>query len=232
MRMGGAMLAAVVLSGFLFCGCGGGSPGGGVATPVGPTPAPAAVTPTVTSSTSNGAQNGASIVSLSSTTSGATIYYTLDGSVPTSPGPTTSSQIYVAPILISSTITVKAMAVASGYTNSAVASQAFTQSISSGTLVWSDEFSNSTSANAQPNASTWTYDTGLNCCGNNELETIALGARRPRPAIHRAPTRMWARTAICILWRSSPLRQRPPTRPRGSRARGCSASCTGALRPD
>jgi len=130
MRMGGAMLAAVVLSGFLFCGCGGGSPGGGVATPVGPTPAPAAVTPTVTSSTSNGAQNGASIVSLSSTTSGATIYYTLDGSAPT-----TSSQIYAAPILVSSTITVKAMAVASGYTNSAVASQAFTQSISSGTLV-------------------------------------------------------------------------------------------------
>ena len=37
--------------------------------------------------------------------------------------------------------------------------------------MWSDEFTNSTSGNAQPNPQTWTYDTGTNCCGNNELET-------------------------------------------------------------
>jgi len=188
MRMGGAMLAAVVLSGLLMCGCGGGgSTGGGVANPVGPTPAPTAATPTVTAFTSNGAQNGASIVSLATATSNATIYYTLDGSVPTSPGPSTSSQAYVAPILISSSITVKAIAAASGYTNSAVASQAFTQSIPSGTVVWSDEFTNSTSANAQPNPSTWTYDIGLDCCGNSELETYCAWASTTGPCNPTSP---------------------------------------------
>jgi len=188
MRMGGAMLAAIVLSGFLMCGCGGGSTGGGgVANPVGPTPAPAAATPTVTASTSNGAENGASIVSLATTTANATIYYTLDGSVPTSPGPSTSSQAYVAPILISSSITVKAIAAASGYTNSAVASQAFTQSIPSGTLVWSDEFSNASSANAQPNPATWTYDIGTDCCGNSELETYCAWASTTGPCNPASP---------------------------------------------
>ncbi|MFY9854576.1 MAG: glycoside hydrolase family 16 protein, partial [Terracidiphilus sp.] len=38
-------------------------------------------------------------------------------------------------------------------------------------LVWSDEFANTTSSNAEPNASVWTYDTGTDCCGNDELET-------------------------------------------------------------
>jgi beta-glucanase (GH16 family) len=38
--------------------------------------------------------------------------------------------------------------------------------------VWSDEFTNSTGANAQPNPLVWTYDTGPGsiCCGNSELE--------------------------------------------------------------
>ena len=56
---------------------------------------------------------------------------------------------------------------------SAVASQSFAPNIASGTLVWSDEFDNSTGAPAQPNPAVWTYDTGLGatCCGNNELET-------------------------------------------------------------
>ncbi len=108
---------------------------------------------------------GAEIVSLSDATSGATIYYTLDGSAPT-----TASQTYEAPFLVASNLTVNALAVASGYVNSSVASQTFSPGIASGTLVWSDEFANSGSNNAQPNSATWTYDTGASGWGNGELE--------------------------------------------------------------
>ncbi len=161
MRTGAARLEAVVLSVILLCGCSGGST---------PTPTPVATTPTITAAAVNGAQNGAVLVTLASATSGATVYYTLDGTTPT-PAPTSSSQPYLAPILVSSSLTVKAMATASGYTASSVASQSFTPNIASGTLVWSDEFSNATGTNAQPNPASWTYDIGTDCCGNNELET-------------------------------------------------------------
>lgn len=162
MRMGAGMFTAVLLSGALLCGCGGGT--------VNPTPTPtptptAAAAPTITTSTANGAQNGAVIATLASTTSGATIYYTLDGSTPT-----TSSQIYVAPFLVSSNITVNAIATASGDSTSTVTTKSFAPNIASGTLVWSDEFANTGTTNAQPNAATWTYDTGTDCCGNSEWE--------------------------------------------------------------
>lgn len=112
------------------------------------------------------AQGGAQIVTLSDTTPGATIYFTLDGSTPT-----VSSPQYFAPLLIASNETLQAVGLASGDTLSQVATQAFSPNIASGTLVWTDEFSNSTSNNAQPNPSTWTYDSGAGGWGNQELET-------------------------------------------------------------
>ena len=60
-------------------------------------------------------------VAISTTTSGATIYYTTDGSTPT-----TSSPVYTSPIAITQTTTVRAMAAASGMANSAVASASYT----------------------------------------------------------------------------------------------------------
>jgi beta-glucanase (GH16 family) len=131
-----------------------------------------AATPAIITSA---AQNGAVLVSLATTTSGAKIHFTLDGSTPSA-----SSQLYEAPFLVASKLTVKAIATASGETASGVASKSFAPSIASGTLVWSEEFANSTSANAQPNAQVWTYDTGTNCCGNSELETYcAWGSTTP-----------------------------------------------------
>ena len=70
-------------------------------------------------------------VSITDATAGATIYYTLDGSTPT-----TSSTIYGVPFIVSATTTVKTMAVASGDTQSAVATAAYT--IAQGTLTLVD----------------------------------------------------------------------------------------------
>jgi len=142
----------------------------------------AAAAPSITTSTSNGAQNGAVIVSMSTTTPNATIYYTLDSTTPT-----TSSQIYVAPILISSDISVNAIAVAAGFGDSAVATQAFSASIPSGTLVWSDEFANSGTTDASPNPAIWTYDTGNSGFGNNELENYCAWGSTTAPCNPSSP---------------------------------------------
>src|ERR1035437_987174 len=165
MQASKSMLAAIVLSSALLCGCGGG--GSSTSTPV-----PTAVAPTIT--TTN-AQNGAVVVSLTAA-SGATIYYTVDGSTPT-----TASQIYQAPFLVASNLTVKAVATAPGNAVSSVASQSFTPNIPSGTLVWSDEFTNSTGSNAQPNPLIWTYDTGNRGFGNSELENYCAWGSTTSP---------------------------------------------------
>jgi hypothetical protein len=68
---------------------------------------------------------GTQTVSISDTTPGSTIFYTLDGSVPaTSVGG--STQQYGSAITVSSTETINAIAVASSYTTSAMASAAYT----------------------------------------------------------------------------------------------------------
>jgi ribonuclease HI len=62
-------------------------------------------------------------VSIADTTPSATIYYTTDGSTPT-----TASQLYAGPFTISATTTVHAIATASGYTQSALGSASYTYS--------------------------------------------------------------------------------------------------------
>jgi hypothetical protein len=60
-------------------------------------------------------------VTISDSTPGATIYYTTNGSTPT-----TSSAAYTGPITVTTTQTIKAIAAAPGYTTSAVASATYT----------------------------------------------------------------------------------------------------------
>ena len=148
---------ALVAGMVLLAGCGSGS-----GASAGPVPKPQAAAPSISTTS---ALNGAVVVSLATTTSGASIYYTLDGSTPT-----TSSPVYEAPFLVASNLTVNAIAAGSGEAASSVTSKAFSLNIPSGTLVWSDEFSNSTGANAEPNPAVWTYDTGSSGWGNQELE--------------------------------------------------------------
>ncbi len=167
------MLAAIVLSGALLCGCGGGTPAGASASS-------AQVAGPVVSTTA--AQNGAVIVKLSTTTAGATIHYTVDGSTPT-----TSSQIYEAPFLVASNLTVKAIAAESG-SASKVTSRSFTPNIPSGTLVWSDEFTNATGASAAPDSTVWTYDTGNSGFGNHELEHYCAWGSNTAPCSTANPS--------------------------------------------
>ncbi len=168
---------AVLLLCLLPAGCGGSPSGGGGG---GTNPAPAVVaTPTFTSTP---AQNNAVIVSIADTTAGATVYYTTDGSTPTS-----ASQQYIAPFLVASNLSVQAIGVYSGDTKSAVASQSFAPNIASGTLVWSDEFANTTGANAQPNPAVWGYDTGASGWGNSELEDYCAWGSSASPCSASSP---------------------------------------------
>ncbi len=174
MRLGVSVALLSLCSLATGCGDGGGSSssnsGGGTG---GSTTTSTASAPTVTTTQ---AQNGAVIVSLADSTSGAKIYYTLDGTAPS-----TSSQQYQGAFLVASNLTVKALAAASGFNNSPVTSQDFAPSIPSGTLVWSDEFANSGTSPVSPSNSTWTYDTGYQCCGNNELETYCAAGSSTSP---------------------------------------------------
>jgi len=112
-----ARLKSVALMGAataLLTGCGG---GGGSTTP--PVTTPQAATPAL--SVSTGAYTTLQSVAITDSTSGATIYYTTNGSVPT-----TSSAAYTAPIPVATTTTIEALAVANGYTNSSVTSATYT----------------------------------------------------------------------------------------------------------
>jgi beta-glucanase (GH16 family) len=176
MKVGMGMLAALALSGALMCACGGGS--GTAAAP--PTSGPQATPPLFF--TAN-AQNGAVIVTLEPATPGVPVYYTTDGTTPT-----TASQIYEAPFLVASNLTVKAIAAASGGTPSKVNSQSFAPNIPSGSLVWSDEFSNPTGTNAAPNSNVWTYDTGNSGFGNHELENYCAWGSNTAPCSTANPS--------------------------------------------
>ena len=159
--------AALMLVSLLH-GCGGGT-GGGNTTGGGGNPVAA---PSITT---KAAQSNAVIVTLASTSGAASIYYTVDGSTPTA-----SSQKFQAPFLVASNLTVKAIAI-SGATSSTVTSQAFSPNISSGTLVWSDEFTNSSGTPAQPDPTIWTYDTGNSGFGNHELENYCAWGSSTAP---------------------------------------------------
>ena len=74
-----------------------------------------------TFSPGGGTYDSAQTVTISTTTSGATIRYTLDDSAPTA-----SSPVYDGPITVSQTTTIKAYAAKAGMTNSAIASATYT----------------------------------------------------------------------------------------------------------
>jgi glucosylceramidase len=91
--------------------------GGGSSTPP-PPPPPNAATPSFWPIPGSYSPTQ---ITLSDTTANSTIYYTTDGSTPS-----TSSTKYTGPVTISATATIKALATASGFSPSAVATGAYT----------------------------------------------------------------------------------------------------------
>ncbi|MEK0314891.1 chitobiase/beta-hexosaminidase C-terminal domain-containing protein [Cohnella sp. 56] len=110
-----------------------------------PTPTPPPVQATVETPAAlpaSGAVTSGTQVTLTSATASATVYYTTDLS-----DPTTSSTPYTGPIVITSSTTIKAIAVKPGSTNSSVASFEYTVALP---IVLPDSISPSTSAEGQP----------------------------------------------------------------------------------
>ncbi|MFC5861893.1 chitobiase/beta-hexosaminidase C-terminal domain-containing protein [Acidicapsa dinghuensis] len=127
-------------------------------------------------------------VSISEATSGSTIYYTTNGTVPT-----TSSTVYSGPTTIGATETIEALAVKSGYTNSTVAVAAYTIaaelptpvfSIAPGTYTSSKQLAISDSASganiyyttngSTPTASSTFYGGPLWLSSNTSIKAIAI----------------------------------------------------------
>lgn len=97
---------------------------------------PQAATPT----SATAAEFGASAsVTLTCSTAGASIYYTLDGSTPT-----VSSTLYTGPISITKTTTVKALAAKSGYARSDVFTRTFVSAAAIDEFYFRHDFSNGT----------------------------------------------------------------------------------------
>lgn len=96
-------------------------------------------TSTVATPTFSAAEvSGGKKITLNCSTADATLYYTLDGTKPT-----TSSTKYTGPFIITATKTVKVIAVCSGYNNSAIASETY--------VVWDNPFTDVAS-------SAWYYE--------------------------------------------------------------------------
>jgi hypothetical protein len=81
----------------------------------------AAQLPTPTFSVAAGTYSTTQAITISDATAGTTIYYTTNGTTPT-----TSSSVYSAPVSVSATETLKAIAVKTGYTNSTAATVTYT----------------------------------------------------------------------------------------------------------
>ena len=146
---------------------------------------PVAATPII--SPGSGSYIGPQTVNISDTTPGATIYYTTNGSTPT-----TSSAVYSIPITVSASETVEAIAAATNYTTSAVASAAFT--LSAATPTFSPAGGNYSSAQTvtisdatpgvtifyttdgrTPTGSNATYTSPITVSTSETVQAIALG---------------------------------------------------------
>jgi hypothetical protein len=155
---------------------------------------------TPTFSPAAGAYGPAQTVTISDTTSGATIYYTTNGTTPT-----TSSSTYSSAITVSATETLEAIATHSGYSNSAVGSAAYTIngavatptfSPAAGTyssaqsVTISDTTSGSTiyytTNGSTPTTASFTYSSTINVSATETLKAIATKAGYSNSAVGSA----------------------------------------------
>jgi arabinogalactan endo-1,4-beta-galactosidase len=163
-RMRACFVFVLAIGAILLNGCGGSGSSSSTTTTTtatAPTFSPAAGTYTT-----------AQTVTLSDAIASATIYYTTDGTTPT-----TSSTKYTAAISVSSTETIEAIAVASGYANSTAASAAYTISTTATAAVLGADVGWLTQLESM--GYTWTDTTGatgsaLQILKNHGVNTIRI----------------------------------------------------------
>ena len=124
---------------------------------------------TPTFSPDGGVYTSAQSVSISTTTSGATIYYTTNGN-----DPTTSSSVYSSPISVSTNTTIKAMATASGHSNSLIATANYVFLEHAGTATDPYSVADARAAIDANSGITNVYATGIVCTGGSSLSSGAL----------------------------------------------------------
>lgn len=140
-------------------------------------------------SPASGTYTSVQVVSLADTTPGASIYYTTDGSTPTA-----ASDLYSGPITVSSSQTIKAVAIATGYSASVVASSTYTVNLpaasapvfnvpggtytSSQTVTITDSTPNAmiyyTTDGSAPTASSTVYSHAITVSASQTIEAIAV----------------------------------------------------------
>jgi hypothetical protein len=157
---------------------------------------PVAATPTF--SVASGTYASAQTVTLSDTTTGATIYYTTNGATPT-----TSSTKYTAAITVSANETIEAIAVATGYAQSAVATAAYqidaatpTFSVASGTYASAQTVTLADTTNGAtiyyttngttPTTSSTKYTGAITVSANESIEAIAVATGYAQSAVSTA----------------------------------------------
>jgi hypothetical protein len=160
------------------------------------------VTQTPTFSPAGGSFPTAQQVTISDATAGAVIYYTIDGSVPT-----TSSAVYSSPISVGGgTVTIKALAMATGDSASAVASASYTiQSTTAATPTFSPAAGSFTTAQpvtisdatagaviyyttngTPPTTSSAVYSSAITVSASETLETLAVAPGYAQSAVASA----------------------------------------------
>ena len=108
-------------------------------------------------------------VTMSTTTEGATIYYTTDGS-----NPTTSSTQYTGPVAINENMTIKAIAAADGYNNSSVTTGTYVVVAHAGTALDPYTVADARIAIDANMGMTGVYVTGIVCTGGSSLNSGSL----------------------------------------------------------
>ena len=149
---------------------------------------PAIFLPAPTISPAGGTFIDSVAVTLADTTVGASIYYTLDGTMPT-----TNSTLYAGGLIISNTAVLQAIAAAPGAVNSGVASASFinTAATGGGTGLLGQYFANHTSANpfsgtptlVQTNATinfNWGASGPTAAVGSNNFTVLWTGCVQPQ----------------------------------------------------
>ena len=132
-------------------------------------------TATPTFSIGSGTYSTAQTVSISDATSGAVIYYTTDGSMPT-----TASTVYHSAITVTNTTTLNVLAVAPGYTNSAVATATYTFNPYLGTNAYNtlgNDYSNAINATYAVTGSNAHGYTVTSCSFYQPTGTVTSGAK-------------------------------------------------------